>query len=67
MKIGIGWPNVVIPLRDTARPAKQAASIDRLSGGRLTLGVGIVLAPGSADLEQLERIAAIAVPSPVLA
>lgn len=32
---------LLVPLRDTALLAKQCATLDRISGGRFTLGVGI--------------------------
>ena len=38
---------VVLPMRPTALVAKQAAEIDILSGGRMTLGVGV----GYSDIE----------------
>jgi probable F420-dependent oxidoreductase len=39
--IRLGIAVAVLPLHQPTRLARQAASIDRLSGGRLTLGVGV--------------------------
>jgi probable F420-dependent oxidoreductase len=39
--IRLGIAIAVLPLHQPVRLARQAASIDRLSGGRLTLGVGV--------------------------
>lgn len=38
-RIGLGVASIVLPLRHPAHVAKAAASVDRLSGGRLILGV----------------------------
>lgn len=40
-RIGLMTTILLAPLRDTAILAKEAASLDALSGGRLTLGLGI--------------------------
>ncbi|MDN2703524.1 LLM class oxidoreductase [Janthinobacterium sp. SUN100] len=38
-RIGIGTAGIVLPLRDPVIVAKQAASVDQLSGGRFLLGL----------------------------
>ena len=40
-RLGLATAVIVLPQRQTAIVAKQAAEVDVLSGGRLTLGVGI--------------------------
>lgn len=41
---------VILPTRDEALFVKQAAAVDRLSGGRLDLGVGVGLRPDDFEL-----------------
>ncbi|HVS86258.1 MAG TPA: TIGR03619 family F420-dependent LLM class oxidoreductase [Gaiellaceae bacterium] len=40
-RIGLGTSIVLLPLHDPFRLAKEAATLQELSGGRLTLGVGL--------------------------
>jgi probable F420-dependent oxidoreductase len=40
-EIGLGVSVIVLPARNPARLAGELATLDRLSGGRLTVGVGI--------------------------
>jgi len=40
-KIGLVPSVLILPARQTALVAKQAAEVDRLSGGRLRLGIGV--------------------------
>ena len=40
-RVGIGLSVLVVPMRNAVEQAKTLASIDNLSGGRLTVGVGI--------------------------
>jgi probable F420-dependent oxidoreductase len=47
-RIGLGIAVIVLPLRNPLLLARELASIDRLSGGRLTIGVGL----GVADEER---------------
>ena len=39
--IGIGIAVIVLPARNPALLARELATVDRLSGGRLTVGVGV--------------------------
>ena len=40
-RIGLGIAVIVLPARNAAQLAKELATIDRLSGGRLVVGVGV--------------------------
>ena len=50
--IGLGIAVIVLPLRNPLLLARELASIDRLSGGRLTVGVGL----GAGDEERAARL-----------
>ena len=50
--IGLGIAVIVLPLRNPLLLARELASIDRLSGGRLTVGVGL----GAGDDERAARL-----------
>jgi probable F420-dependent oxidoreductase len=50
--IGLGIAVIVLPLRNPLLLARELASIDRLSGGRLTVGVGL----GMGDEERAARL-----------
>jgi probable F420-dependent oxidoreductase len=50
--IGLGIAVIVLPLRNPLLLARELASIDRLSGGRLTVGVGL----GVGDDERATRL-----------
>ncbi|MGI0078799.1 MAG: LLM class flavin-dependent oxidoreductase [Nitrososphaerales archaeon] len=51
-KIGLMTTVLVSPTRDTGLFAKQVASLDRISGGRVTLGVGVGGRRDDADATQ---------------
>jgi alkanesulfonate monooxygenase SsuD/methylene tetrahydromethanopterin reductase-like flavin-dependent oxidoreductase (luciferase family) len=56
-RIGLATMIAIAPLRNTAVFAKQAASIDALSTGRLTLGVGVGARKADYQLSGLDRLA----------
>jgi probable F420-dependent oxidoreductase len=51
-QIGLGIAVIVLPLRNPLLLARELASIDRLSGGRLTVGVGL----GAGEEERAARL-----------
>ena len=40
-RIGLGTALTVLPMRDPVYLAKEALTLDRMSGGRFVLGVGL--------------------------
>ncbi|WP_327681269.1 LLM class flavin-dependent oxidoreductase [Kitasatospora sp. NBC_00458] len=55
-RIGLATSILISPLRsNTALLAKQAATVDRLSGGRLTLGLAVGSRPDDFEAGQVEK------------
>ncbi|MFB8242882.1 LLM class flavin-dependent oxidoreductase [Kitasatospora purpeofusca] len=55
-RIGLATSILISPLRaNTALLAKQAATVDRLSGGRLTLGMAVGSRPDDFEVGQVEK------------
>jgi alkanesulfonate monooxygenase SsuD/methylene tetrahydromethanopterin reductase-like flavin-dependent oxidoreductase (luciferase family) len=54
-RVGLATMIVIAPLRNTALLAKQVASIDALSGGRLTLGLAVGARLDDYEVAQVEH------------